>query len=107
MGERVASGPAIAPVEGGAGELPQLEVRLQNLHRTTHGHRQMLAHGIGDLIGLPIAQRVSELGVPGGRIRRSTQYQMDASACVFSIASRRAGQRAFCAIRECSFRCTL
>ena len=37
----------------------------------------------------------------------STQYQIEARACVFSMASTSAGHRAFCAIRECNLRCTL
>ena len=109
--ERVASGPAIAPVEGGAGELPQLEVRLEHFHRTSHGDRQMLAHGVGHLMGLAIAQRISQFGMAGvgsvGLGCRRTQYQIDASAWVFSICSKRAGHRAFCAILEWSFKCTL
>jgi hypothetical protein len=44
--------------------------------------------------------RVGESPGCGWRI---TQNQIDASACVRSIASSSAGQRAHCAIRECSF----
>ena len=69
MRDLFASGPAIAPVEGSAGELPQLEVRLEHFHRTSHGDRQMLAHGIGHLMGLAIAQRISQFGMAGCRIR--------------------------------------
>ena len=87
-----ASGPAIAPVEGSSGELSQLEIRLKHFHRTDHGDGQMLAHGIGHLMGLdprtaPQPIQYGEWSGPWTRLPQDA-IQIEASACVFSICSR-------------------
>src|SRR5262245_5226836 len=62
------SGPSIAAVEGRTGQLPDPEVRLQYLERSSHGNHEMLAYRVCDLMGRPFAECLCQFGMTGRRI---------------------------------------